>query len=99
MAWTIFSVPSAKKGELDAVLADDQLSRQSHKIRDAASAGGPSGTLYVVIEGGDEAVARANDLLKAVGERLPVAEADALHRKFQDEDESAAAGMGLFFTE
>lgn len=99
MAWTIFSVPSAKKGELDAVLADDMLSRQSHKVRDAASAGGPSGTLYVVIEGADDAVSRANELLAKVGDRLPAAEADALHRKFQDEDDSAAAGMGLFFTE
>src|SRR5579862_1018641 len=99
MAFTIFSVPSAKKGELDAVLADDELSRQSHRVRDAASAGGPAGSLYVMVEGSDPAIGRANELLTKVGEKLPAADAEALRRKFQDEDDSAAAGMGLFFTE
>ena len=99
MAWTIFTVPTAKKAELDLTLTDDVLSRQSQKIRDAASAVGASGNLYVVIEGSEAAVARANELLAKVGERVPPKEAEALYQKFKDEDESAAAGMGIFFTE
>jgi hypothetical protein len=99
MAWTLFTVPSTKKTELDAALADDQVSRQSQKVRDAASAGGPAGALYVLIEGSAEAVRRADELLAPLGQRLPPAEGEALYRKFKEEDESAAAGMGLFFTE
>jgi hypothetical protein len=99
MAWTLFAVATAKKAELDAALADDQVSRQSQRVRDAASAGGPSGELYVLIEGGDEAIRRADTLLMPVGTKLPPADAEKLYRKFKDEDESAAAGMGLFFTE
>jgi hypothetical protein len=99
MAWTIFTVPAAKKAELDAALSDDILSRQSQKIREAAPAGGPAGALYVVVEGAEPAIARANELLAKVGERMPTAEAEHLYRKFKDEDEAAAAGMGLFFTE
>ena len=99
MAWTLFRVPTAKKTELDAALADDQVSRQSRRVRDAAAAGGPAGELYVLIEGGDEAVKRADGLLAAIGTRLPKDEGEALYRRFKDEDEAAAAGMGLFFTE
>jgi hypothetical protein len=99
MAWTIFEVASNKRTELDAALNDDIVSRQSQKIRDAAIAGGPVGQLYVVISGSEDGVTRANELLAPLGKKLPTAEADALHKKFQDEDDSASAGMGLFFTE
>lgn len=99
MAWTLFSIPSAKRGELDAVLRDDQLSRQSQKVRDAPSAGGPAGELYVLIEGGADAIAHADTLLATVGKKLPSAEAEPLYRRFKDEEENASSGMGLFFTE
>lgn len=99
MAWTIFAVPSTRKAELDQVLKDDLLSRQSQKVRDAASAGGPAGSLYVLLEGAPDAVARAKELLQKVGDALPAADAESLYRRFKDEEESASAGMGLFFTE
>jgi hypothetical protein len=99
MAWVLYTVAAAKKTELDAALSDDQVSRQSQKVRDAASAGGPAGELYVLVEGAEPAVRRADELLATVGKKLPAADADALYRRFKDEDESAAAGMGLFFTE
>jgi hypothetical protein len=99
MAWTLHKVPAQRKTELDQVLADDRVSRQSHKIRDAATVGGPSGELYVLIEGGEPDVKRAEELLAPIGTKIPAAEADALYRRFKEEDENAAAGMGLFFTE
>ena len=99
MAWTLFSVPAAKRAELDAVLRDDQLSRQSQKVRDAKSLGGPADALYVLLEGSAEAMKRADDLLAPVGTRLSAAEGEALYRKLKDEEEAASAGMGLFFTE
>jgi hypothetical protein len=99
MAWTIFSIPSTKRTELDAALKDDIVSRQSQKVRDAASMGGPGDSVYVLIEGSTEGVARANELLKPLGTALPPAEGTALHQKFRDEEDAASAGMGLFFTE
>jgi hypothetical protein len=99
MAWTIFSVPTTKRAELDAALADDIVARQSRKLRDAPTLGGPSGELFVFIEGSTEGVARAEALLAPVGKKLPKADADALERKLRDEDDAASAGMGLFFTE
>jgi hypothetical protein len=99
MAWTLFSVPSAKRSELDTALKDDILSRQSHKVRDAKAVGGPADTTYVLLEGSTEAMARADQLLAAVGTKLPLKESEPLYQRFKDEEESASAGMGLFFTE
>ena len=99
MAWTLFSVPTAKRAELDAALKDDRVSRQSQKVRDAAAMGGPSGTTYVLVEGAADAVHHAEELLGPIGEKLPIADAEALYLRFKDEDEAASAGMGLFFTE
>lgn len=99
MAWTLHLVPNAKRTELDAVLKDDQLSRQSHKLRDAATAGGPAGELYVLIEGSADAVTRADQLLGPVGKKLAGKDAELVYTKFREEDDAASAGMGLFFTE
>jgi hypothetical protein len=99
MTWTLFSVPTEKRAELDAVLKDDRVSRQSQKVRDASAVGGPSGATYVLIEGASDAVHRAEELLAPIGTRLPTADAETLYRRFKEEDDSASAGMGLFFTE
>ncbi|MGI0070894.1 MAG: hypothetical protein ACRECT_02300 [Thermoplasmata archaeon] len=99
MAWTLLSIPSAKRAELDAALRDDLLSRQSQKVREAKAVGGPSDTTYVLLEGSAEAIGRADALLAPLGTKLPGPEAEALYRRFKDEEESASAGMGLFFTE
>jgi hypothetical protein len=99
MAWVIFEVPNDRRSKLDEVLRDDLVARQSHKLRDAATLGGRSGHVLIQIEGSPEAVARAEMLLKDVGTKLPLKDAEALRARLQEEDESASAGMGLFFTE
>jgi hypothetical protein len=99
MAWTLFSVPTGKRAELDAVLKDDLVSRQSHTVRDAGALGGPADATYVMVEGSAEAVRRAEELLAPVGTRLPAPDAERLHQRFKDEQDEASAGMGLFFTE
>ncbi|HZY91364.1 MAG TPA: hypothetical protein VFG07_01115 [Thermoplasmata archaeon] len=97
MAWTLYAVPTEKKSELDALLRDDQISRQSQKVRDAPSAGGPAATLYVLLEGSEEALRRADTLFANVGTKP--AEAESIYRRLKEEEENASSGMGLFFTE
>ncbi len=99
MAWTIFLVPSEKKSNLDDVLRDELIARQSQKVRDAGTYGGPSAQLYVQVEGSNEAVQRAETLLMELGTKLPSADAERLRARFREEDDAASAGMGLFFTE
>ena len=99
MAWALFSVPTAKRTELDAALHDDLLSRQSQTVRDAVSLGGPVGELFVLLEGSSEAVGRAEALLAPLGKRLGPADADPVYLRLKEEQENASSGMGLFFTE
>jgi hypothetical protein len=99
MVWTLFSVPAAKRTELETALRDDLVSRQSQKIRAAATLGGPADATYVLVEGTPEGVRRAEELLGPVGSRLQGAEAENLYGRLREEDEAASAGMGLFFGE
>jgi hypothetical protein len=99
MTWTVVAVPSSKRAELDAVLKDDVVSRQSQKVREASALGGPSDAVYVLIEGAGPAIDRAQELLKPIATPLPEKERETLYHKFKDEEEAASAGMGLFFTE
>jgi hypothetical protein len=99
MAWTIYSIPTTKRTELDAALKDDVVSRQSQKVRDAAAMGGAADQVYVLVEGSAEGVRRAGELLAAIGTVLPPPAGEALHQRFRDEEDAASAGMGLFFTE
>jgi len=97
VAWILFAVPSAQRTQLDAALKDDTISRQSQKVRAAAALGGPSDRTYVLIEGSEDGVRRADALLGPIGERPSPPDAAALYRKFKDEEDAASAGMGLFF--
>jgi hypothetical protein len=97
MAWTLFSVPSAKRTELETALRDDLVSRQSQKIRAAGTLGGPADATYVLVEGAPDAVRRAEELLGPVGTKVAGADGEALYRRLKEEDEAASAGMGLFF--
>ncbi len=99
MPWTLFSVPTAKRTELEAALRDDVVSRQSHTVRAAASLQGPADATYVLVEGSSEGIRRAEELLRGLGTALAGADRENLYRKLKEEEEAASAGMGLFFTE
>ncbi len=99
MAYTIFLVPSAKRSELDAILRDDRIARQSHKLREASTVGGPAGELCVQVEGAADVVREAEERLARIGAAPSPAEKERIHQTFVAEDDAASAGMGLFFTE
>jgi hypothetical protein len=99
MTWTLYTVPTTRRTDLDSALRDDVVSRQSQKVRDAAAIGGPNGELYVLIDGSSEGVSRADTLLAPIGTKVPPDRAEPLYRRFREEDENASSGMGLFFTE
>jgi len=99
MPWTIFAIPNDHRAALDAALKDDLVSRQSHTVRDGAGVGAASATIIVLVEGGADAVRRAEELLAPAGTRLGGEEAERLYRRLKDEQDAASAGMGLFFTE
>jgi hypothetical protein len=82
---------------VDALRQDDLVGRQGIEVREASALGVPGEGTIVLVEGGEAALARAEDLLKSSATVLQGAEAEDAFRKFRAQDEDAASGMGLIF--
>ncbi len=93
----IYEVPVENKGKIDQVLKDDLVSRQSITIRDAAALSMEGKETYVLIEGSDEALEKADELFKEVGKKLEGGDAEDTYRMIKEKDEAAEGGMGLLF--
>lgn len=99
MAYVIFEIPKEKESELEILKKDDLISRQSLTFRDARSLGLVGDVVYVKIEGSEEALKRAQDMVEEhqLGDTLNPADARPISDKIRDEEESASEGMGMIF--
>lgn len=97
MSSAIFKIE--KPRDIDGVVRDDIISRQSITTRDAKSLGIDGSHFYVKIEGTPEAIKRAEELVKEqdIGTRLPQKDAKDIDEKIKKEEESANEGMGMIF--
>ncbi|MEM3444639.1 MAG: hypothetical protein QXJ27_03240 [Thermoplasmata archaeon] len=95
MAYGIYAVKKEFIGKIDSVLKDDLVSRQSIKVRDAAVLGINKDVRYVLVEGSEEAVKRADELFKEIAEKETGADAEKAYTAFKAEDENVASGMGF----
>lgn len=95
MAYRVFEVRTKDRPLLDAAMQDDTLSRQSIVIRDARHFGFDRDTMFVLIEGVDDAMFRAEGLILDFGRRLP--EADDIYQRIKAEEDEAAGGVGFVF--
>ncbi len=91
--YAIFSVGKDMVGKADEILKDNIVSRQSIVIRDASALGIDSENRYILIEGNEDAIKRAEELFKDTG-KLSEKEAsnEELHKeagkKVSEEDVS-----------
>ena len=85
--------------DIDGVVRDDIISRQSITTRDAKSLGIDGPHFYVKIEGTPAAIQRAEELVKEqdIGTRLAEKDAKKIDDKIKKEEESANEGMGMIF--
>ncbi len=99
MASAIFEIKKEKENEMDALKGDDLISRQSITIRDAKSLGMKGENIYIKIDGSDEAIERAEEIVKeqSLGKRLSKEDAQPIEKKIKEEEESASEGMGFIF--
>jgi hypothetical protein len=93
----IIEVPTANAAKLSAFTSDDTVGRQSITTREASALGLPGNVLYVRISGGEAGVAHATKLAKEqeLGKILAPADAAKVAKAIDDEEASAAEGMGL----
>lgn len=93
----IFKVPVENKGKIDQLLKDDLVSRQSITVRDAAALSMKGKETYVLIEGSEEALEKADDLFKEAGDKLEGKDVESIFKTIKDKELEAEGGMGLLF--
>lgn len=89
----IWLVPGDKKVKAeDAVKQDDLVSRQSIKVKDASMYSSEKG-FFIIIEGNEKSIHRADELLKEFGKKYPKKE--EVLEKIDKEEEEANVGFGF----
>jgi hypothetical protein len=98
MVYAIFEVGREHKNKIDEILKDDVISRQSITTREASALDIDKDVIYVKIEGSQDAIERAEELFKEISARkLDEKESEEINKKIEEQDESAAFGMGSVF--
>ena len=98
LTYVIFEVKSDQQGKINTLIKDDLVSRQSILTRDASSLDIKEDVSYVKIEGSKEGLQRAKELAKELEfKTLADKKAKDIDKKIQEQEDSAASGMGMIF--
>ena len=97
MAHAILQYKKADAQKVEAILADDVVSRQSIVLRDGDALGKDKEHKFMLIEGSEAALKRAEELATAAGGSVVKEGAEALYNTIKSQDEDAASGMGMIF--
>ena len=94
----VFEVEKSKLNEVKRKLEEDNIvSRQTLKFRDATSLGLEKDVYYIVIEGSNEAIDRAREIIKSIGSEVTGKEADTILNKIKEQESAADQGFGSLF--
>jgi len=98
LAYVIFEVKSEDIGNINKLIKDDLISRQSILTRDSSSLNIKGDFSYVKVEGSAEGLKRATELSKELGmKKLDGKKAKEINEKIEEQEDSAASGMGMIF--
>ena len=98
MTYLIFEVKTDEIGKINKLIKDDLISRQSILTRDSSSLNLKGNFSYVKIEGSTEGLKRAKELAKDLElKKLDEKKAKEINTKMEEQEESAASGMGMIF--
>lgn len=93
MANEVFIVGSENKNKAEMLLrSDDLISRQSITVRLATALGIKEDGYFILIDGSDESVKKAEELLKGVAEKYKNRE--TVIEKIKEQEDSAIEGFG-----
>ena len=96
MDYVILSIPKGKSGALGRIVQDDLVSRQTIAVREASGLGLEGDDTFVLIEGSDEALKKAVELLGDEGAAVERGK-DDIYEKIKEAEEKVAEGLGLMF--
>ncbi|MFE3845882.1 hypothetical protein ACFL1L_03370 [Thermoplasmatota archaeon] len=98
MTYVIFEVKSENIAKINDLLKDDLVSRQSILTRDSSSLNIDKNVSYIKIEGSTEGIKKAKELAKEFEfKKLSVKDAEKINKKIEEQENSAADGMGMIF--
>lgn len=98
MTYVIFEVKQEKSGMINKLIKDDLVSRQSILTRDAKALDVKGEVTYVKVEGSKGGLKRAEELAKELGfKKLSKKDAEKVNEKIEEQEESAASGIGMIF--
>jgi hypothetical protein len=94
----IFEVKPENAGKINKLIKDDIVSRQSILTRDSRSLDIKGDFSYVKIEGSNQGLKQAESLAKELGfKKLSDKKAKEVDKKIEEQETSAASGMGMIF--
>ena len=85
--------PKAK----DLVEKDDITSRQSLTYREPSALGLKKEGYYLKINGSEESIKHAKEILKGLAEEIQGKEKDEVLKKIEEQEDQADSGFGLLF--
>jgi len=97
MAYEIFEIKRDDESIIEEVKNDDLIMRQSIWTRDAKSLGKEGNSIFLKIEGSEEALKKAEELLGKKARKLEGSEKEEVNKKFVGDEEAASEGMGFIF--
>jgi hypothetical protein len=98
MTYVIFEVKSENISKINDLLKNDLVSRQSILTRDSSSLNIDKDVSYLKIEGSSEGIKKAKELAKEYEfKKLSAKEAEEINKKIEEQENSAADGMGMIF--
>ena len=97
MAYEIFEISKENESIIEEVKNDDLVMRQSIWTRDAKSLGKEGNSIFLKIEGSQEALKKAEEILKEKAKKLEGESREEINKKFIEDEEAANQGMGFIF--
>jgi hypothetical protein len=98
MTYHIYEIKSENAGKINIFTKDDLVSRQSIFTRDSSSLDIDGNLFFVKIEGSKEGLKRADQIAKELQfKKLDVKKAEEINKKIEEQEDSAANGMGMIF--
>lgn len=97
MSYAIFCVEKTQASKINKILRDDLISRQSILVRDATALNIEKDVRYVLIEGTEDALKKAEELFSETGKKIADEDAKTIYNKIKSEEQDVATGVGLIF--
>lgn len=97
MEYEVIRLPKGRSAVLGKIVQDDLVSRQTIAVRDAESVGLEGEDTIILIEGSNEALSKAKEILGEDGSLLVNSEKKVVYDRIKEAEDNVAEGLGLMF--